>query len=68
MQYAIIQKVTERTVINYIEAGMISPPPLKSGKEWHIAENFRIIPKDAESGGTVANAKLKPDDEEVAKP
>ena len=42
------EKVTERTVINYIEAGMISPPPLKSGKEWHIAENFRIIPKDAE--------------------
>jgi lipopolysaccharide/colanic/teichoic acid biosynthesis glycosyltransferase len=45
------EKVTERTVINYIESGQIQPPPIKAGKEWHIAENFRIIPKDAESCG-----------------
>lgn len=57
----------ERTVINYIAAGQIEPAPVKVGKSWQIAENFRIVPKDAESGGTVANAKLKPD-EEVAKP
>jgi hypothetical protein len=56
----------ERTVINYIAAGQIEPVPVKVGKSWQIAENFRIIPKDAETGGTVANAKLKP--EEDAKP
>ena len=58
----------ERTVINYIAAGQIEPAPVKVGKSWQIAEDFRIVPKDSESGGTVANAKLKPDDEEVAKP
>lgn len=45
------EKVTERTVVNYIESGQIQPPPIKAGKEWHIAENFRIIPKDAENCG-----------------
>ncbi len=58
----------ERTVINYIAAGQIDPAPVKVGKSWQIAEDFHIVPKDAESGGTVANAKLKPDDEEEAKP
>ena len=58
----------ERTVINYIAAGQIEPAPVKVGKSWQIAETFRIVPKDSESGGTVANAKLKPDDEEEAKP
>lgn len=45
------EKVTERTVINYIESGQIQPPPINAGKEWHIAENFRIIPKTAENCG-----------------
>ena len=58
----------ERTVLNYIAAGQIEPVPVKVGKSWQIAENFRIVPKDSETGGTVANAKLKPDDEEEAKP
>lgn len=43
--------ITERTVINYIEQGMIEPAPRKTGKAWEIAEHFRIIPKDAENCG-----------------
>jgi len=45
------EQVTERTIINYIEAGQIDPAPVKEGKEWHIAEHFRIIPKNAEECG-----------------
>lgn len=45
------EKVTERTVINYIEQSMIDPPPVKNGKEWHIAENFRILPNGSENCG-----------------
>jgi hypothetical protein len=43
--------ITERTVINYIENGMIEPTPRKNGKAWEIAEHFRIIPNDSESCG-----------------
>lgn len=45
------ENVSDRTVINYIEAQMIDPPPQKLGKEWHIAEHYRILPNDAESCG-----------------
>jgi len=47
--------VTERTVINYIENGMIEPTPRKNGKAWEIAEHFRIIPNDSESCGEIPN-------------
>lgn len=43
--------ITERTVINYIEHGMIEPTPRKNGKAWEIAEHFRIVPNDSESCG-----------------
>lgn len=50
--------------------------PPKTARTWLTTQELaeregcdeRIVPKDSESGGTVANAKLKPDDEEVAKP
>jgi hypothetical protein len=45
--------VTERTVINYIENGMIEPTPRKNGKSWEIAEHFRIIPNDSENCGEI---------------
>jgi hypothetical protein len=45
------EKVTDRTVINYIQAGMIEPEPVQIGKAWHIAENYRILPKPAETCG-----------------
>jgi hypothetical protein len=45
--------ITERTVINYIENGMIEPTPRKNGKAWEIAENFRIVPNDSENGGEI---------------
>ena len=45
------EKVTERTVLNYIDQKMIDPAPIKDGKEWHIAENFRIIPNLSEECG-----------------
>ncbi len=43
--------ITERTVINYIEQGMIEPTPRKNGKAYEIAANFRIIPKSSEECG-----------------
>ena len=45
------EKIDERTVINFIAAGQIEPPPVKNGKAWQIAEEFRIVPKDAEDCG-----------------
>jgi hypothetical protein len=45
--------ITERTVINYIENGMIEPTPRKNGKSWEIAANFRIIPNDSENCGDI---------------
>lgn len=45
------EHVTDRTVLNYIEAGMIEPEPEKLGKTWHIAEHYRIVPKPAETCG-----------------
>ena len=47
--------VTERTVINYIENGMIEPKPRLNGKSWEIAEHFRIVPHDAENCGEIPN-------------
>lgn len=48
--------ITERTVINYIENGMIDPTPRKNGKAWEIAANFRIVPNDSESCGEMPQA------------
>lgn len=45
--------ISERTVINYIEHGMIDPEPRKNGKAWEIAEHFRIVPCDSENCGEV---------------
>lgn len=50
-QVAAKEKITDRTVINYIQNGMIEPEPVQIGKSWHIAENYRIIPHDAEKCG-----------------
>ena len=49
------EKVTERAVIDWIAAGRIEPPPVKSGKSWTIAKNFRIIPQDSECCGETPN-------------
>lgn len=46
-----LEGISERTVINYIENGMIEPTPRKNGKAWEIAEHFRIIPHDSENCG-----------------
>ena len=50
------ENITERTVINYIENGMIDPTPRKNGKAWEIAANFRIVPNDSESCGEMPQA------------
>lgn len=50
------ERVTDRSVLNYIESGMIDPEPQKSGNSWVIAENYRIVPKDSESCGTGEDA------------
>ncbi len=48
---------TERTVVEWIASGMIEPPPSKPGKEWQIAENYRITPKTAENCGDAEEGK-----------
>lgn len=48
------EKVDERTITNYIAREMIDPPPVKDGKSYKIALDYRIIPKGAEPIGTVA--------------
>jgi len=46
---------SERTIINYIESGMIEPPPVKNGKSWDLAETYRIIRPDTENCGKIPN-------------
>ena len=41
-----------RTILNYIAAGQIDPQPAQIGKAWHIAPDYRIVPKTAEIVGT----------------
>ncbi len=49
------EQVTERAVIDWIAAGRIEPPPVKNGKSWGIARNFRIMPNDSENCGETPN-------------
>jgi hypothetical protein len=49
------EQVTERAVIDWIAAGRITPEPVKQGKSWAIAKNFRILPNDAECCGETRN-------------
>jgi hypothetical protein len=49
------EKVTERAVLDWISAGRIYPTPVKAGKSWAIAKNFRILPNDAECCGEPPN-------------
>lgn len=47
------EKVSERTVTQWITEGRLDPPPVKAGKSWTIAKNVRILPQDtAECGET----------------
>ena len=43
--------VTDRTILNYLEGRRISPALTKDGREWRIAENFRILPNSSEEFG-----------------
>jgi len=45
------EQVTDRTILNYIKQGLIDPMPQQMGKEWHIAEEYRILPNAAEDCG-----------------
>lgn len=47
--------VTDRAVIDWISEGRIEPMPVKSGKSWVIAKNFRILPNDSECCGEIPN-------------
>ena len=49
------EKVTERAVLDWISAGRIYPTPVKAGKSWAIAKNFRILPNDSECCGETPN-------------
>ena len=39
--------VAERTITDWIAKGRIEPMPMKQGKEYTIAEKYRILPQDA---------------------
>lgn len=49
------ENVTERAVLDWIAEGKIQPMPVKTGKSWAIAKNFRIVPNDSECCGEVPN-------------
>jgi len=53
------EQVTERAVLDWIAAGKIQPMPVKSGKSWAIARNFRIIPNVAENCGEMPNQETE---------
>ena len=50
-----IEKVSERTITNWISQGVIMPPPVKQGKEFVIAANYRKIPQMSAPDGTTRN-------------
>lgn len=49
------ENVTERAVTEWINEGRIYPEPVKQGKSWVIAKNFRIVPQDSECCGETQN-------------
>lgn len=53
------ENVTERAVLDWIASGRIEPMPVKEGKSWVIAKNFRIVPNDTECCGEVPNPGLE---------
>jgi hypothetical protein len=46
------EKVSVREVIDMIAQGEIEPAPEKTGREYRIAANYRILPQSAASCGT----------------
>ena len=42
------ENITERTVVKYISEGRLDPPPVKDGKAYRIAAEYRILPQSAE--------------------
>ena len=53
------EQVTERAVLDWIAAGKIQPMPVKTGKGWAIARDFRIIPNVAENCGEMPNQETE---------
>ena len=45
------EQVSVREVVDMIAQGEITPPPEKSGREYRIAANYRILPQSAEDCG-----------------
>lgn len=43
--------VSVREVTDMITQGEIAPPPVKDGREWRIAEDYRILPHSADGCG-----------------
>lgn len=41
------EKIAERTLLEWIEQGRISPAPVKSARAWIIAADYRILPQTA---------------------
>jgi hypothetical protein len=51
-EVATAEDVAPRTIVDWIDKGRIQPLPLKQGKEYTIAKDYRILPQDAASSGT----------------
>lgn len=43
-ELAIREGVSPRTVLTWIEAGRIQPPPARAGRAWTISADYRIQP------------------------
>ena len=46
------EKISVREVTDMIAHGEIEPPPVKDGREFRIAANYRILPQDTDDCGT----------------
>ena len=51
-EVALREGKSERTITDWIESGRIQPAPIKSGKEWRIAAEYRIPPQLTAISGT----------------
>ena len=51
-EVALRENVAERTITDWIAKGRIEPLPMKKGKEYTIAAEYRVLPQDAACCGT----------------
>lgn len=59
-EVALKEGVSDRAIIDWIGKGRIEPAPVKSGKEYTIAADYRVLPQDAACCGDEPDEEVKP--------